>query len=184
MESGYDASSMDEIARVSGVSKPTLYKYFPDKQSLYAAIVTRECTSYADRLFTVDLERADLRDALDKVALHYVDLLTSPMALDVFRVVVGDSQRFPALSRAFHEAGPAQGVLRLSHLIAAGVARRELSVGDVGLAAAQFIELCKADLFYKLVFGVRDSATAADKARIAAAAVTTFLNAHRVPPAG
>jgi AcrR family transcriptional regulator len=35
---GFRKASMDEIARESGVSKPTLYAYFADKDALFAAV--------------------------------------------------------------------------------------------------------------------------------------------------
>jgi AcrR family transcriptional regulator len=35
---GFRKSSMDEIAREAGVSKPTLYAYFADKETLFAAV--------------------------------------------------------------------------------------------------------------------------------------------------
>ena len=38
---GYHDSSMDEIARVAGISKPMLYNYFGSKEGLYVAYVRR-----------------------------------------------------------------------------------------------------------------------------------------------
>jgi AcrR family transcriptional regulator len=35
---GYLGTTMDEIARVLGVTKPALYQYFPGKEDLYAAV--------------------------------------------------------------------------------------------------------------------------------------------------
>src|SRR3954453_11897304 len=42
MELGFDAASMNEIARSAGVSKGTLYVYFADKNRLFEAIVEDE----------------------------------------------------------------------------------------------------------------------------------------------
>ena len=42
LELGFDGASMGEIARAAGVSKGTLYVYFPDKAGLFAAIVEEE----------------------------------------------------------------------------------------------------------------------------------------------
>lgn len=38
-ENGFDASSMDRIAEVAGVSKRTIYNHFPSKEILFQAIV-------------------------------------------------------------------------------------------------------------------------------------------------
>ena len=39
---GYDNVSMDEIANEAELSKPALYYYFKDKESLFSAVVNRE----------------------------------------------------------------------------------------------------------------------------------------------
>ena len=40
-ERGYDGATLDEIAAVSGVTKPILYRHFADKQDLYLALLRR-----------------------------------------------------------------------------------------------------------------------------------------------
>jgi AcrR family transcriptional regulator len=40
-EKGFDKTSMDDVVRASGLSKGTLYWYFDNKQSLFAALVER-----------------------------------------------------------------------------------------------------------------------------------------------
>jgi len=39
LRNGFKGTTMEAIAREAGVAKPTLYAYFPDKESVYAAIV-------------------------------------------------------------------------------------------------------------------------------------------------
>ena len=39
--SGFRAATMEAIAAEAGVAKATLYKYFPDKDAVYAAVVAR-----------------------------------------------------------------------------------------------------------------------------------------------
>ncbi|MFI6957883.1 TetR/AcrR family transcriptional regulator [Nocardia sp. NPDC050408] len=43
---GYHGTSMDQLARRSGISKPTLYQYFPSKLELYLAVLQQ----HLDRL--------------------------------------------------------------------------------------------------------------------------------------
>jgi AcrR family transcriptional regulator len=43
MAQGFETASVDEIARVSGVNKATLYFYFPDKVQLFVEVVRSEC---------------------------------------------------------------------------------------------------------------------------------------------
>ncbi len=39
---GYEATSLDDVAKKAGVSKPILYEHFGAKEGLYAAIVAKE----------------------------------------------------------------------------------------------------------------------------------------------
>jgi AcrR family transcriptional regulator len=41
LRKGFHATTMDEIARELGVTKPALYQYFPGKEDLYAAVAER-----------------------------------------------------------------------------------------------------------------------------------------------
>ena len=45
---GFDAASMNDIARTAGVSKGTLYVYFENKEQLFEAIVHEECLVHAE----------------------------------------------------------------------------------------------------------------------------------------
>jgi AcrR family transcriptional regulator len=47
---GYHSASMDEIAELSGVSKPMLYAYFGSKEGLYVAYVHRAGNELLERL--------------------------------------------------------------------------------------------------------------------------------------
>ncbi|HEY4378579.1 MAG TPA: helix-turn-helix domain-containing protein [Acidimicrobiales bacterium] len=49
-ERGYDAASMDELARRAGVSKPVIYDHFASKEALLAACVDRTGEALAQRV--------------------------------------------------------------------------------------------------------------------------------------
>lgn len=178
MDRGFEGASIDEIVRVSGVSKPTLYRYFPDKKHLYAAIFIRESDRYAAHLFPPELEEADVAEALEQIARRLLARIMSPEAQSAFRVAIGDAQLFPDLAHAFYAAGPGRGTRLLERLLATFVARGDLAIDDIPLAAAQFLELCKADQFLKQVFGIIDTPEPEDIDRVVKGAVDVFLRAY------
>lgn len=47
---GYDATSVEEIARTAGVSKPIVYEHFGGKEGLFAVIVDREMENLVQRV--------------------------------------------------------------------------------------------------------------------------------------
>ena len=62
------------------------------------------------------------------------------------------------------------------------IERGELIIDDCDLAADQFIELCKADLFPKLMFGMQDSFSEDEIERVANGAVATFMARYGAKP--
>ena len=48
MRDGFEGASVDDIAREAGVSKATLYSYFPDKRLLFMEVAKAECNRQAD----------------------------------------------------------------------------------------------------------------------------------------
>lgn len=175
---GFEGASVDAIARRAGVSKATLYSYFPDKRALFAAVVDEACQAQADRLFRVEADGTDIESTLLGIARSMVAFVTSPFAQAMFRVAVAESARFPELGRTFYESGPQLGAARLAQLLSMAHARGQLCVDDAELAAHQFAELCRAELFYKVLFGIRPAPGEAEIERIARAAVATFMARH------
>ncbi|MCP4810158.1 MAG: TetR/AcrR family transcriptional regulator [Proteobacteria bacterium] len=49
-KAGYDATSVEEIARSAGVSKPIVYEHFGGKEGLFAVIVDREMEALVQRV--------------------------------------------------------------------------------------------------------------------------------------
>ena len=175
LSDGFEGSSVDDIARAAGVSKATLYSYFPDKRFLFMQVARTECQRQADRAIeTIDMD-APVRQVLSNIAHEMVDFLTSEFGKRIFRICVGESDRFPELGREFYESGPVLVRNRLIDFFSKAVARDELQIDDLTLAADQFHELCKTDLFPRMVFNMADSFTDAEKKRIVNGAVEMFL---------
>ncbi|MGA2970354.1 MAG: helix-turn-helix domain-containing protein, partial [Acidimicrobiales bacterium] len=66
-ERGFQATTMDEIAKEAGFTKPILYQYFESKSDLYRQIVAETATKLLDSLAkavaSVDTPRAKIEVA-------------------------------------------------------------------------------------------------------------------------
>ena len=177
-ESGFDGTSVDDIAAAAGVSKATIYKHFADKKALFAAMTREEFETQGGHVFEVELNERDVREALLKIARSYLDLILSDFAQNTFRLVVSETRQFPDIGRVFHDSTMGKGSQRLAHFLAGAVARDILDIDDIDLAAHQFLELCKADLFYKRLLGVKPEIGEAEKERVTGKAVEVFWKAY------
>ena len=106
MSVGFEGASVDDIARAAGVSKATLYSYFPDKRLLFLEVARQDCVRHADlAMASVDFT-GPVREVLTTVGTQMVDFITSEFGQKVFRLCVAESARFPQLGREIYESGP------------------------------------------------------------------------------
>lgn len=175
LSDGFEGASVDVIARAAGVSKATLYSYFPDKKLLFMEVARCECCRQADEAVELMDMTALPEQVLTQAATRLVDFFLSKFGVQVFRICVAESDRFPELGREFYESGPNLVRTRLTEYFEAAVARGELEINDMALAADQFCELCKTDLFPRIIFGVQSAFSESERNRIIKGAVETFL---------
>jgi AcrR family transcriptional regulator len=179
---GFDAASMGEIARAAKVSKGTLYVYFDSKEALFAALVADSKQQTAEQLIELDPDAPDLRAALEEFARLLLRRVIQPDHIALVRMVIGASDRFPSLARAFYEAGPALGAARLGAWLEAETARGRLAVPDPQVAAWQFFGMCVQPVLIGIILAGREPPDEAGIAAWVAASVATFLAAY-APPA-
>lgn len=175
MRAGFEGGSVDDIARAAGVSKATLYSYFPDKKLLFMEVATTECRRQAETaLSEIDMSRPPA-EVLQSAAQRMMAFFLSDFGRGVFRIVVAETDRFPLIGREFWENGPGRVRQILIGYFRQAIARGELRIDDLNLAADQFSELCKADLWPRMIMGMTRTFTEEQRARVAAGAVEMFL---------
>ncbi|WP_299080364.1 TetR/AcrR family transcriptional regulator [uncultured Ruegeria sp.] len=180
MADGFEGASVDDIARAAGVSKATLYSYFPDKRLLFMEVAQTECSRMADRVISMIDETKPAREVLSIAATQLTSFLVSDFAQQVFRICVAERDRFPELGRAFYEAGPQNGQRQMAEYLEKAVAKGELAVEDVHIAAEQFSELCKVRIWTRAAFGIQNSFTEAEIGEVALQAVDMFMARYGV----
>jgi TetR/AcrR family transcriptional regulator, mexJK operon transcriptional repressor len=178
MEQGYGPVSMDAIAREAGVSKATLYAHFASKQDLFAAIIRGECRRHGQALAPPDAEHADVRAALRQFGRSFLDLLFSPPALAVYRIIFAEAPRFPELGRVFYESAPLPTLTQVAAYLRLASERGELAVPDPDLAAEQLVAMLKGANDLRCFLGVAPAPSAAELARRVDSAVEVFLRGY------
>jgi AcrR family transcriptional regulator len=132
-ERGFQATTMDDIAKEAGFTKPILYQYFESKTELYREIVNQTAEKLLDTLRSAVGEVESPRAKIEVAFRVY------------FEMVVEETDAFRILFIHSHE-GETKGDLRnvelglvsfLEPLIAVRIKpdhRRQLAAGVVGIA--------------------------------------------------
>ncbi|MDQ1519181.1 MAG: hypothetical protein QOI55_254 [Actinomycetota bacterium] len=98
---GLAKTTLDDVAREARCARATLYRYFPGKQPLVAAVVTREARYIAAALEHATSQCATLEDAVVAAVVTGVDALERHAALQ-YVLLVEPEVVLPHL--AFHRA--------------------------------------------------------------------------------
>ena len=175
MADGFDGASVDDIAKAANVSKATLYSYFPDKRLLFLEVAKSECLRQSQHALDVIDRTAPPRQVLRAAGRHILGFITSYFGMQMFRMCVAETERFPEIGRQFYQSGPMVMQREMMNYFAEAAARGELDIEDHGLAAFQFGELCKAEVWQQLVFGMRTEVEERDIHRVVDSAVDVFL---------
>lgn len=146
LSKGFEGASMQDVAKAAGVSKGTLYVYFDSKEAMFEALVLKECGRLQDGMRRIGAGTGRVEDELCAIALQMITTLTQPELLAAMRMMIGAGEKFPALARKIHAAGPARSVATLAEYLHRRVAQGDLVLTDCDDAASLFLDMVFAGL--------------------------------------
>jgi TetR/AcrR family transcriptional regulator, mexJK operon transcriptional repressor len=176
---GFGAVSMDTIAREAAVSKATVYAHFTGKEELFGAVVARLSERRFHGFSAEALDPVDIESSLLTIATRFLDLVLSPEAIALNRIIIGEVTRFPLLGEVFWAAGPERTRVQIEIFLRRATAAGSLVVADPRLAAEQFLALARGEIHLQRLLRLGVEGDAAGLAVAAQSAVEIFLRAFR-----
>jgi len=177
LESGFGAVTMDRVAREAGASKATVYAHFTSKEELFGAVVAHVSRRRFDGFSLEALDPGDIEASLTAIATRFLDLILSPEAIALNRIIIAEVTRFPALARVFWAAGPERTRAQIEAFLRRADEAKSLAVADPREAAEQFAALARGEIHYRSLLQPHDAADPPALAAAARGAVSTFLRA-------
>jgi AcrR family transcriptional regulator len=132
---GYAGTSMDRVAAAAGVSKQTIYSHFQDKEGLFTALVERVTIHRLQHELGMDDLCGEPEVLLQQLATIFLHKLGNQEYLNLFRVLVAESARFPELAQLYSRTVIHRGRQMLSAYFRA---HPELNITDPEAAAHIF----------------------------------------------
>jgi AcrR family transcriptional regulator len=130
-ERGYAATKLEDVAAAAGISKGTIYLYFPTKEELFRAVVRQAVLP--------NLEAAEAQfaghegssaDLLRILARRFLQLLDSDLTA-VPKLVVAESGNFPAIAQLYADTVLRRAFRLIEAILARGMQRGEFRQIDV-----------------------------------------------------
>lgn len=143
---GYDTSNMDQVAQEADVSKATVYAHFQSKEALLLALIQREFQSHpAQTLWGPEDEGVPVAEALHRIARRYAAKFKKHCGQELRQLVMAQIHRVPAVGRLFWESGPRAARTSMEAFLERAVARGDLAIPNLEIAATQFLNLVRGD---------------------------------------
>lgn len=178
LRQGFEATTMDAIAREANVSKATVYAHAKNKQELFAAIVRGKSSLVYQSVDAGDAASLGAEQALTLFARRFLEVIMAHEAQCMYRVVVAEAPRNPELGRIFFEQGPKVVIDRLAAIVAAGAAAGQLDVDDCQIAAQEFLGLIQGRFHLPCILGTLGEMSETECEEAADRVVRTFLRAY------
>lgn len=132
-EKGFAGASMDDIAAAAGISKPTLYQYFPSKDELFTAMMSQERDHMLESFEYPSAE--GMVSELYAFSWHYAEIVLRPDMLNLARLIISEAQRLPEIGRVYQASGPDRVLAGMMGYLERQRAAGRLSFDDAELAA-------------------------------------------------
>jgi TetR/AcrR family transcriptional repressor of mexJK operon len=137
----YDATSLDDVATASGVSKTTVYNNFEDKEGLFSAVVlsdTERAEQIISELGATLSGDEPVAGRLTAVARALAYGVLNPAVVQLRRLAISEALRFPDIVTAYWDRAPARTLALLTESFTQMAAQGELDTDDPAAAAALF----------------------------------------------
>ena len=137
---GLHQATLDDVAREAGITKGTIYLYFPSKADLFTAMLKARVN---DIMPAVEAPRAGrpgpaMRRRLFTLGRELYRFFLSRAWLAMYRTVVSEAGQFPRAAALLYRQGILPANRRLAEVIRRGIACGEFRAVDPLIAARAF----------------------------------------------
>ena len=178
-ERGYGGTSMLNVAKRAKASNETMYRWYGDKNGLFAAMVRRNAERSADKLGAALKAHEQPLDILGSVAPVLLSMVLGERAIALNRAAAGDPTG--SLGRIIAEGGRARIVPLLASVIAKVAETGALPKGDLDARVELFVTLLIGDQQIRRVIGALPEPTGPEVQARAEEAIAQFMACCAAP---
>ena len=174
LRDGLGGTTLDRVAAEGKISKMTLYRHFPSKETLFEGLVTAMCEYMREGLENAPSANVDkpVAKRLADELRAFTSALIEPDALALYRLIVADGWRFPDLSRVFDQSGMRIIRRRIAQLLESG----GVPANKTRQVAAEVVAMVLGDAYQRAVLGIVEEGDSEAFAEQIAAAIAYALS--------
>ncbi len=129
---GFDGARLERIAKIAGISKATIYLYYPSKEALFLAAVEEHVISVmADNESFLDSFDGTTAEMLARLLRGIYGRFTNGRAQTLFRILITEGDRIPEIVTDYHTMTIKRGTALLRRILERGIMRGEVADGPI-----------------------------------------------------
>jgi TetR/AcrR family transcriptional regulator len=135
VEKGYAATRSEEVAARAGVSKGTLFLYFPTKEDLFEAVVRENISGrFGEWNEEFDNFQGSTADMVRYCMRMWWDRIGTTRASGITKLIISEARNFPALAAFYHQEVVRPGTALMRRILQRGVDAGEFRGLDLDYA--------------------------------------------------
>ena len=155
-EKGFAAALTDNIAARAGLSKGTVYLYFPSKQDLFHALIDSRTKPHITALEVIASSAPSLELALGGLAKFAPTVIQSSDMPKLLKVLIGESQSYPDIIRTYKENIINRVLKLITGMLEAANSRGEIAIENAELTARLVVAPIIFSVIWQAVFAPFD----------------------------
>ncbi|WP_260261076.1 TetR/AcrR family transcriptional regulator [Vibrio intestinalis] len=180
-QKGFEQASMEGISKHAGVSKRTLYKYYPNKDALFEVIVDKLMCRFDDQCELKFDPSVSVAEQLTELTLKQMCYINKEDFQVTARLVMAECIRSQETSRILMEKFAAiEDCYGMHQWVKQGIEAGALKIDDVPMAIEQYIGSIKAVVFWPQLLGHLAPPSCEQLNAAINHAVSTFIAAYQV----
>ena len=160
-QKGYTATSLDEIIRLGGGSRRSIYSEFGNKRGLFNALLAEVSNSIYTILDALDSRPMTTAELLAKVGELLMEQLATT-EYNFMRIAVMESLSSPEITRLYHENGPMKIEEKVAALLEEASDRDAVGIADCRVASRLFIGMLREEVYTRLLLRQEDTPSIAN----------------------
>jgi TetR/AcrR family transcriptional regulator, mexJK operon transcriptional repressor len=164
LERGYEAVSVEEIAKRTGVAKRFIYARYDDKSELFAAAVEHTILGRLEgALHEIEPSRRGVERGLYELGQKLLSVALQPDAIALHRLFVSSAAQFPDVTKRFVERNRDRAVGEVERVFKFYADRGEIELPQPRLMIEQFLISAVGIPQRLALLGVRESDADTDR---------------------
>jgi AcrR family transcriptional regulator len=132
VEKGFAATRAEEVAQRAGVSKGTLYLYYPSKEELLKAVIAHYVSARIEATAQeVERYRGPLTPLLIETFVQWWQQMVGSPASGTFKLMIGEARNFPEIAAFYVREVIEPGHRLIGRILERGIAAGEFRRVDV-----------------------------------------------------